>query len=153
MTELANIISALRGDQTGEQMAAKVGTSRETILRILRGDTVKLDTLKAIAHAYNLNQTEWLELLVAWIRAEIGTDAQYLTFSPSPTQTKFSSRFRNAAKPLQALLLESFNRLTVHDQKEVIAAIARPEVIRSVQSLNQMYASVEAKSRKKPGQK
>jgi transcriptional regulator with XRE-family HTH domain len=82
MSELSNKIKLLRGDRSAEDIAKEVGVSRESFYRIERGGSVKLSTLKQIATALRVPESDWLELLVAWLKSEAGPDARKLWLEP-----------------------------------------------------------------------
>lgn len=149
MSDLSAHISKLRGTLSSTEAAAKGGQSRETFLRIQRGEgrSVKLSSLRKIADGYKLPQAEWLSLLVAWIKDHIGTDATRLWIEPRDDKP---SKLRDAESNMTAQAMMLFTQLPISDRRQIIHAMERKEVMDSIAAINQVWDKVDRKNSPKP---
>lgn len=139
MSELSNKLAALKGKHTTAEIVEKLGISRETFRRIERGDSVKLSTLKEIANVLGVKDEDWIELIIAWIKLEIGQDAQKMWIEPKEQK---ASKLHDAQESAQAKAMMLFNQLNSEDRHQIILAMERPEIRRSLPALNKLYDSL-----------
>jgi transcriptional regulator with XRE-family HTH domain len=135
MSELSNKIKALRGDLSAEEAGQKAGVSRESFYRIERGGSVKFETLRAIAKAFELPEADWLELVAAWLRSEIGEDANKLWIEPKDGH----SRLREGEDSQVARAMMLFTQLNPADRSEITKAMERPEVRGCLPAINSVW--------------
>jgi DNA-binding XRE family transcriptional regulator len=139
MSELSNKLRLLRGERSAEDAAKQVGLSRESFYRIERGGSVKLDTLRQIATGLKLSQSDWLELLIAWLKNEAGADKDHIWIeSRNPPK----SDVRDSAEAQLALLVQRFNELNPEERRQILLVMERPEARRALAALNKLYDSL-----------
>jgi transcriptional regulator with XRE-family HTH domain len=148
MSELSNKIKLLRGDRSAEDIAKEVGVSRESFSRIERGGSVKLSTLKQIATALRVPESDWLELLVAWLKSEAGPDARKLWLEPRET-TPSVLRDKGDNEAGRAMML--FNSLNPAERQEIMKAMERPEVRRCLPAINRVWEKFDQKDARSVG--
>ncbi|NOS68329.1 MAG: helix-turn-helix domain-containing protein [Verrucomicrobia bacterium] len=112
VTNLAHKILLLKGERTSAALCAGAEISRETFSKIQRGDsTIKLSTLKLIADFLGATKEQWLELVIAWVKEQIGDEAKYLRIEP------LNAPMDNVTEDAKKLneLLASFSELERHE--------------------------------------
>ncbi len=155
MSHLSEKINRLQGDLTQEQMARRCGVSRNVFSYLAKGQTVKLSTLRKIANAFELTRAAWLDLLIAWIRAEIGEeDFKDLIVRRSETANE-DGMLHDAEQKQEEILLKHFSLLSEAEQAEVVKTMQRQEVLNCLPPINQVWDRFEspkkqAKPRRKP---
>ena len=155
MSHLSEKISRLQGDLTQEQMAKRCGVSRNVFSYLAKGQSVKLSTLRKIANAFQLSRTAWLDLLIAWIRAEIGEDDfRELVVRRSETAHE-GDLLHDAEQKQEESLLKHFSLLSESEQEEIMKTMQRQEVLNCLPSINRVWDRFEApkkqpKRRRKP---
>lgn len=138
MSELSNKIRLLRGDISAEEAGRRVGLSRESFYRMERGGSVKLATLRQLAQGLAVSESDWLDLLVAWLRQEAGQDAGKLIID-----TQAMSPLKDASESQSARALALFNQLNAEDRHQVLLLLQRPELRRSLPALNKLYDTLK----------
>lgn len=136
-SELAYTIGKLKGDRTSTEIVKRAGVSRETFRKIELGESVKLSTIKKIADFLGASQDQWWQLVISWIKLEIGAEASrhiHISHSATPTSHKDADCEQ---------ILEMVRQLDAHDRKQITLAMARPAVIRTLPALNALYATVK----------
>lgn len=122
-----------RAQLTQEQLANRSkGVARTTVSAIELGVSVKLDTVRLLADALELNEADWTTLLIDWLRLELGAEFQKLDI-----RLRDSEELREADTPgsrLQRLLLD----LSPRTQAEILKAIEHPEVRAAIPALNRI---------------
>lgn len=135
MSELSHLIKAFQGNYTNAQVLAGAGVSRETYRKLQCGTSVKLSTLRDISRFLKLDESKWRQLVIAWIRLEIGPDAKHIHIEPSPHPIRERDDQSREICTLAA-------QLSLQDQKHVLKAITRPEVLRVLPSLNHLHEQI-----------
>ena len=144
MSELSVILSLFKGARTTQEIVDGAGLSRETFRKLERGQGVKLSTLRDIANYLKLSRAQWLALVAAWIKLEIGeADAKSIQIIANET-----AAVPREVRQLQELALQ----LPPAELHQVILALSRPEVRRSCIALNQLYDDMRERkvTRKSP---
>lgn len=119
----------LKGKRTSAEVVEGAKISRETFGKIQRGDTVKLTTLKSIAVFLGASRQQWLELVIAWIKEEIGDEAKYLQIHPLSAPRVEGSEDASKINELLASFSESDRHQIVICLHKLISAFSegRPE--------------------------
>ena len=141
-SELSAKFKSIRGELSAEQVAAKANLSRESVYRIERGVSVKLETLRQIALALKLTEADWLELLSAWIRSELGLEASKLWIEPRDSSV---SKLKEAGEDQVAMAMVYFRQLNSRDRDEVLKAMQRPEVRACLHSINRVWEKFDVR--------
>ncbi|MGN6556335.1 MAG: helix-turn-helix domain-containing protein [Verrucomicrobiota bacterium] len=134
MKDLSVVIRKLRGDLSQAQMAEKCGVSPRTITNLENGASVKLDTLHVIRKACQIKDPEWLELLAAWAKAEIGMDSARLWIEPITGDKKMNDQPKDVSK-LEMLIHD----LNAEERRQLLLLLQRPEIRRVLPALNRLY--------------
>lgn len=142
MSELSNKIKSIRGSMSAEDAGVKCGLSRESFYRIERGGTVRIDTLRDIAKGFGLEEDQWLELLVAWLKMQAGNDS-YKLFIESKSPGELQDRDNQVS-----LAMSLFINLTPDDRQEIINAMKRPEVRACLPAINSVWEKLKPSSRR-----
>lgn len=136
MSELSAKLAGLKSGRKTTEVLEFVKVSRQTFRRIERGESVKLSTLKAIATAFKVTDTEWLDLLVAWLKTEAGYDARKLWIEPKDSSVS-ALRDIDAGQVARATML--FSELTHADRIEITKAMQRSEVRACLPAINRVW--------------
>lgn len=139
MSELGNRIKSIRASESQLGFAKKAGLSLRTICKLEAGESVRLATIRQIAEALNLLEIERLDLIVLWLKLELGEDYKKLNIEPKSG----SSSLKDADHLLGRLQL-FLNEVPRKYQEQICLAVQRPEILRCLQSLNDLYDSVKA---------
>lgn len=134
MNELGRKLKLLRGDRLAVDVARMAGLSRETIRKVEDGVSVKFSTLRQIASALRVSKKEWVDLVWAWVRKEVGADYEKL-FEDSGLTVE------------ERELLALFRELLPQERNQLLDAIAQREVRRAMFALNMLYASARKRHR------
>ena len=140
MSELSNKIRSLRGKLSAEEAADKCKLSRESFYRMERGGSVKLATLKQIAQGFEVPETEWLELLTAWIRTEVGLDAGKLWIEPKRLGT---SALRESEESTVARAMMLYQALNPSERAEIDKAMERKPVRDCLPAINRVWEIIQ----------
>ncbi|MGN6644106.1 MAG: helix-turn-helix domain-containing protein [Verrucomicrobiota bacterium] len=138
MKDLSVIIRKLRGELSQVEMAAKCGVSPRTITNLENGESVKLDTLRAIRMAYRATDSEWLRMLAAWAKAEIGPDAAYMWIEPIENEKKVKDNNTDAKK-----IQRKIHELNAEERRQLLLLLQRPEIRRVLPALNKLYDKLQ----------
>lgn len=141
MSELGNRVRSLRADVSQMQFAARTGLSLRTICKLEAGESVRLTTVRQVAQSLNLSEMERLELIVLWLKLELGDDFRKLN-----VELKDGSAVLRESDDLLGKVQVLLHDIPQKHQEQVYLAVQRPEVLRCVQSLNDLYDSVKATS-------
>ncbi|MBI4658516.1 MAG: hypothetical protein HY735_06655 [Verrucomicrobia bacterium] len=137
MSELGNKIKALRGVQSQIEFAKHTKLSLRTICKLEAGDLVRLATVQQIAKACKLSEPDRLDLIVAWLKLEIGEDIQNLQVEVQGQPLAARDAEYLPAK-IQALVSTTPRKY----QEQICLALQRPEVLRCLSALNELYDSL-----------
>jgi transcriptional regulator with XRE-family HTH domain len=125
MSELAYLLRTLRGKRSADDVAHNTGLSRESIFRIERGGTVKLDTVRQIAIDLGASRAQWLGILTAWLKNQAGKESDKLFIEPkNTTSPELNDKISDSS---QAMML--FTELNALQRKEILFAMQNPSVI------------------------
>jgi transcriptional regulator with XRE-family HTH domain len=141
MSELGNRIKDLRGDISQSAFAEKTGLSLRTISKIEAGEPVRLDTIQQIARSLRLSKTERQQLLISWVRLELGAEVQYLVIEPKGNADILQDAMSLPAK-IQALVTEVPSNL----QEELLRSLHHPEILRCLKPLNDLVDQITQKT-------
>lgn len=144
MSELGNKLKYLRErmNLTQAELADQTELSPRTIANIEEGDRIRKETVLEIIKKLKLPHDQGTEMLLAWIKSELGPDAERFWIEPrSNSAEKIKDQDNLAAKVVSAI-----NSLPVRWQNELLAATTRPEILRSVAHLNKLHQSLKPKS-------
>ena len=134
MSELGNKIKSLRADQPQVEFAEKAGLSLRTICKLEAGETVRLDTVRQVARALKLSEEERLELIVLWLKLEVGDDFHKLDVELKDRPATARDTDYLPAK-IQVVLRDAPRKY----QEQIYLALQRPEVLRCLPALNELY--------------
>ena len=140
MSELGNRIKSIRASEAQLGFAERSGLSLRTICKLEAGENVRLATIRQIAEALNLIEVDRLELIVLWLKLELGEDFRKLNVEPKSGHSSLKDSDHLLGK-IQVLM----NDLPRKYQEQILLAVQRPEILRCLQSLNDLYDSVKAK--------
>ena len=138
MSELSNKIKALRADLSQAEFAQKSKLSLRTICKIEADENVRLSTLRQIAKSFKLSEADWLDLVVTWIRLEVQDDFPKLSIE---RKTSEAAALRETDH-LPAKIMMRLTDLPKKQQEQIYLLLNRPEILRFVTDLNQMYDSL-----------
>ncbi len=139
-SELSHKISILKADRTSAEIVKNADVSRETFRKIERGESVKLSTIKKIADYLKASDEQWRQLVIAWIKLEIGPeDSRHIHLSHETTA--INDKLADSEQILQLA-----SQLDSSDRKQIILAMTRPEVRRSIPAINALYDTVKRKN-------
>lgn len=138
MSDLSVKLVNLKGRRKTTEILSHSGISRETFRKIERGASVKLSTLKEIATSLGADEHDWLELLVAWLKHEAGTDALKLWI-----ETKEPSIVREAEENQLSRAMMLFEQLNHADRMEITKAMERPEVRSCLPAINRVWEKLK----------
>ena len=138
MSDLSAKIAVLKGKRKTSHVVQGADVSRATFRKIELGQSIKLSTLREIARALGVTDEspEWLELVVAWIKTEVGLDAHRLWIEPRDTQPS-ALRDVPASDTAKAMML--FTELNSADRIEITKAMQRPEVRACLPAINSVW--------------
>jgi hypothetical protein len=136
MSELGNHIRHLRGDSSQIAFAQKTNLSLRTICKLEAGESARLETLLRISKACGLEDGERLELIVSWLKLELGDD-----FSKLIVQPKTPGMLRDADN-LPGKIQVKLRDVSKKHQEQIHLALQRPEVLRCLENLNDLYEAV-----------
>jgi transcriptional regulator with XRE-family HTH domain len=134
MSELGNKIKTLRKGDTLKEFAERVGLSWSMIAKIEKGDNPSKETVSTIAHRLKLSQADYADLLRIWVKAQLGDDAKLLWIDPKK-ESELIHESNNIPLQIQTLAANLPDRL----QHQVLLALQRPEIIRSIEHLNNLH--------------
>jgi hypothetical protein len=133
MSELGNKIRAARNTRSQIEFAELSGISLRTLNKAEVGGRVKLDTVRRIIKAANLNDPQSQDLVLAWIKMmleEFGDDFRIAS--------KTKSELKEADN-LSSKLMVGINKLPVRYQQALLKAIERPEVLNCLVMFNEAF--------------
>jgi transcriptional regulator with XRE-family HTH domain len=143
MLEILEMSSALgehlrecreRAGLTQDQLAGRSkGVARSTVSAIEQGVPVKLETIRLLADALQLNREEWTTLLIDWLRIELGDE-----FDKLDIRLRDGSELRDA-DTVANRLRQVVNSLTPSAQQQILKAAERPEIRDVLPALNRIY--------------
>ena len=137
MSELANLIKLLRGNKTAADIVRNADVSRETFRKIEAGEVVKLSTIKKISDYLGADQGQWHDLIIAWCRMQIPKeDVRHIQFIHGGGAMNDST---SDSEQILKLALQ----LDTQDRKQIIKTMTRPEVMRSLPSINNLWETVK----------
>ena len=142
---LGERIQSLRGKRTFLAFAKSTGVSHQTLFGVERGQSTKIDTLKRIAKACGVKDRDWADLLVLWIRTELGEE-DFCRLEITPALGREDSRPKGEPTDVGQIILKEFFRLSNLDQAQLLKVMARPKVRACLPAINSVYddpASVE----------
>jgi transcriptional regulator with XRE-family HTH domain len=144
LMKLSDQIRALRGKTTFSRFAQKTMVNRQTLTELEDGSSVKLSTLKLIKESCGLGQRQWIDLLIGWVRAEIGEE-NYSLLNVTPAALPWASGQRPKS---EALFLKIFSSLSTTDQAQILATMIREPVRSCLPALNRAVKKQRAESRR-----
>jgi len=147
-TDLSVLIRRLKGRRSTAEVVRGAGVSRETFRKIERGQTVKLDTLKAIADSLNVSNEAWRQLVIGWIKAEIGQHACGISFALTSEAHEASPRYLS---PAESGLLQQLEHLNQDEKIEANKALQRKEVIAFLPAINELIDRTAGESSRANG--
>lgn len=132
VNELSRLIALLRGTIPIVKILKGADVSRETFRKIQHGLPVKLGTLMDIADFLKTTEAQRTELVIAWIKLEIGRHAQRISIQP---------RTQKQDEPDEIATL--LKQLTAADREQMLLAMVRPEVRRAIAALNKLHDNLK----------
>lgn len=145
MSELGNKLKLLRGDASMEEVAARAGVNLRTYWRAEHGVPVKIETLDRISRALPATSEQWVALLMAWIRDQIGeSNWDLLQVNPRAAGPRMADE--NTSKKIARRLI----KLPLEDQAAVMKAVDRPELLQVIRAYNALSDEIRANPRKNP---
>lgn len=133
MSELGNLIRNLRGKRTQAAVAKGSGLNTRTLVRAENGDEVALTTIRTLRSYFKLNDSDYAELLKAWISLQLGDDRKHVNVT-SPYSAKGAQR-----RAPEKQFLDEFRNLPGKYQKQLSLALKRREVLNALLPINDMY--------------
>ena len=141
MSELGNKIKNLRAGQPQTDFAKRSGLSLRTICKLEAGESVRLETIRQIAKALKLSEAGTLDLLVSWLKLEVGEDFQKLQVGVKEQPLAVRDEEFLPAR-IQMLVADTPRKF----QEQLHLALQRPEVLRCLPALNDLYDSVKQRA-------
>jgi hypothetical protein len=141
MSELGNKVKALRGDQPQQAFALKVGLSLRTVCKLEAGEGVSLETVRQLAKALRLADATRLELMVCWLKLQLGED-----FGRLVIQVKEGPQELQESNDLPAQIQVAVIDLPHKLQEQLHLMLKRPEILGCLASLNALYDELKRKS-------
>lgn len=141
MSELGNKIRSLRKNLSQPEFADKVGLSLRTICKLEAGEPATLRTVQQIARSFRLTETERLELIIAWLKMELRDDFHRLSIEIKDGAPAALKEEDQLAGRIQLLI----NDVPRKHQEQIYHALKRPEILRCLQTLNELYDSLKGK--------
>jgi len=142
MIDLAEKIQSLRGGDSYARFAQRTGVSVRTLHAVEHNQSVRLTTLKQIAHACRVSGDDWLSLLILWFRSEAG-DADFVKLEIAPKFEKVNPLQKRDPDGVGQLLLSAFFSLNSHDQEQILKTMARAKVRACLPAINSLYEDRE----------
>lgn len=137
MSELGNKIAHLRGSLSLKEFADKAGLSWSLIAKLEKGQVPRLATVQLIAQKLKLKEADRTDLVLAWIKAELGPEAKHFWIDPKKPAELLKDK-ENIPHQVAGLV----SALPTQMQAEILNALQRPEVLKSVKHLNELYDRV-----------
>ncbi len=131
---LNEFIRDLRGKDSYLEFSRRTGVNRITLMQAETGERIRLSTLQTLAENLKLEKGRFTEMLIAWIRAEIGDDNSAL-LEIRPANEGLSEISNQGEK----LAMCCFNRLAPSEKAEVLKAMMRREVLACLPPINRLY--------------
>jgi transcriptional regulator with XRE-family HTH domain len=137
MSELGNVLKALRGAESQASVAKATGLSLRTVNRAEAGKgTVDLATLRALAKYFQVSRSQFSRLLVSYLRLHLGADFECIEVRPRGSGP-------NPTQDTEEKFMASFRAVPARLQRELVRAIKRKEVLRSLEPINDLYDKLE----------
>jgi DNA-binding Xre family transcriptional regulator len=146
MSELSAKLAALKGEQTTSEIIQKAGLSRETFRKMERGEGVKLTTLRQIFEALDCEESEWVDLLIAWIQTEIGPESARIWI-----HSREPSALKEGKPDIAAQAMAVFQKLNAVDRDQVLKTMQRREVLNCLPAINQVWEKTDRTKPKATG--
>jgi|SRR5579883_967230 len=132
---LAVIIKRLRARENYVKFAQRTGVNRQTLTELEQGIPVRLETLRRIAKGCKLDERQWAELLIAWLRVTMG-EKEFANLdvraAPSPAVVK-------DLMAADELFLRLFHRLGNTEKADILKAMMRREVRACLTAINAVW--------------
>ena len=138
MSELSNKVRAIRNDRSQAEFARASGLSLRTICKLEAGELVRLETIQQIARAAELSEPERLDLVVCWLKLAASEDVHKLIIEVKDQPAAIRDADHFPAK-IQMLISDTPKKF----QEQVYLALQRPEVLRCLPTLNDLYDSLK----------
>ncbi|HEU5123927.1 MAG TPA: hypothetical protein VFW05_07675 [Verrucomicrobiae bacterium] len=135
MSELSAKLSDFKGQRKTSDIIAAAGISRETFRKIERGQPTRLDTLRQISQAMKLSEDQWMELMIAWIKSQLGDQSSKLEIRPLSESSVLKNRARNPVDDVMML----FTNLNAAERIDIIKAMQRKEVRACLPGINRIW--------------
>jgi transcriptional regulator with XRE-family HTH domain len=137
MSELGNKIRRIRGTVSQAEFADRAGLSLRTISKLEAGDSVRLDTVRRIAATCDLSDADRLELVISWIKLEIGDDYFKMIVEP-----KAAAAVVKDSESLVGKIQRRLQDVPSKYQEQIYLMLERPEILRCLEHLNDLYQSI-----------
>jgi transcriptional regulator with XRE-family HTH domain len=117
------------------KFAKKADIGMRTLVKIENDEEpVKLNTLRLIATNCKLKQSEFLDLVRAWLHTQLGDLSDKFFIDPkSPIEIK------DQESSVISKLVAEISKLPPRFQSELLKAVGRQEVLQGIKTLNEMY--------------
>lgn len=129
---------AIRKDRSQAEFAKSSGLSLRTICKLEAGEPVRLETIQQIARAAGLSEPERLDLVVSWLEFAAGEDLHKLIIEVKDQPAAIRDADHFPAR-IQMLISETPRKF----QEQIFLALQRPEVLRCLPTLNDLYDSLK----------
>lgn len=144
MSELGNRIRELRKGRSQSEFAAQARLSLRTICKLEAGESVRLKTLQQVLKALHLPESVRLELILLWLKLELGDDFSKLEIRVREPAANTLRESDHLLGQLQVALAELPRKF----QEQLLVTTQRPEILRCLLHLNDLYDTLRrAKSR------
>ena len=143
MSELGNKIRELRAAESQREFAKRAGLSLRTICKLEAGELVSLETIRRLAQVLRLSEPERLEMVVSWLKLQLGEDFRQLAVEIRNGPGGILKESEQLSAKIQVLVSDLPRKM----QEQLYLTLQRPEVLRCLPSLNQLYDSIKQSPR------
>ncbi len=137
---LARKVRAAFGNRSTSELVQALRLSRETVRRLQSGIPTKLSTLKGITKDKGISESEWVDLLICWIGAVLGDDADLLRVERATVDVGGAGN--NSTGQLAAL----FSELSLKEQDVILDLLQHREMITCFTPLLEFLSGRTAKA-------
>lgn len=141
MSPLPDLFAKLIRGKTVKSVAESIdaGPSRETLRRVLGGASVKLSTLRDLAVGLHVSKAQWIEIVCAWARSEIGEDQKKISIRPRAGRTIAPSQLASATK--------LFSALPASERKQIIELMQDDVLLSTMATLSRNWFKLSSEKR------
>jgi hypothetical protein len=141
MMTLSEHIKSLRGKRNYVEFATVTHVNRQTLKDIEDGKSVLIETVKRIADACGVDAAQWLSILIAWIRLQVG-DQEFAKLDIRPALSgslHVDHPFPAGKDDFGQMVQYLFRQLRSPEQVEIFKALTRPAIREGLATINRVF--------------